>query len=241
MVKSDAKKTYFNWSSGKDSAMALFELLQDKSYDVSYLLTSVNAVLDRVTMHGVRAELLDKQLEAIGIPSGKVLLPEHPTNLEYEKLMAQKVSELKQDGFTHAAFGDIFLEDLRIYRETQLASFGIETVFPIWGRNTKDLMRNFVQSGCKAIVVCADASKLDKVGSEKQSMPILSIRFPKMSMLAAKMVNSIRFVSTLRFLRIQSLFRLGKSFIANMNPKVANPDSGFVTCFRPKKSEINQR
>jgi diphthamide synthase (EF-2-diphthine--ammonia ligase) len=106
-------KTYFNWSSGKDSAMALHYLLQDKAYSVEYLLTSVNAHYKRVSMHGVRAELLQRQVEAIGIRSGQIELPEQPTNEEYELIIGAKVRRLKTDGFEYAAFGDIFLEDLR--------------------------------------------------------------------------------------------------------------------------------
>ncbi len=142
--------------------MALHELLQDERYSVEYLLTSVNAVQDRVTMHGLRSELLEKQLESIGITSGKVLLPEHASNADYEKLMSGKVSELESQGFAHAAFGDIFLEDLKVYRENQLATFSLQAVFPIWKRDTRELMKHFVESGFKAIVICADASKLDE-------------------------------------------------------------------------------
>lgn len=155
-------QTYFNWSSGKDSALGLHYLLHDKNYHVGYLLTSVNAHHNRVTMHGLRAELLQQQVNAIGIPNGTVELPEHPTNVEYEKLMNEKVKQLKTDGFKYAAFGDIFLEDLKKYREQQLQPFNIKTVFPLWKKNTRQLINEFIELGFKAIVVCVNAALLDR-------------------------------------------------------------------------------
>ncbi len=155
-------KTYFNWSSGKDSALALHYLLRDADFNVAYLLTSVNAHYNRVSMHGVRTELLQRQLEAIGIAHGKIELPEQPSNDEYEELTGLCVSQLREQGFGYAAFGDIFLEDLRKYRETQLATVGIKTVFPLWKRNTKQLIAEFIESGFKAIVVCVNGTLLDK-------------------------------------------------------------------------------
>jgi len=155
-------KTYFNWSSGKDSALALHYLLQDKNYDVEYLLTSVNEHHNRVSMHGVRRDLLQQQLNIIGIPNGTIELPKQPTNAEYEKRMANKVQQLKADGFEYAAFGDIFLEDLKKYREQQLETLNIKTVFPLWKKDTKQLMNEFIALGFKAVVVALDADKLDK-------------------------------------------------------------------------------
>jgi uncharacterized protein (TIGR00290 family) len=155
-------KTYFNWSSGKDSALALYYLLQSKSYSVTCLLTSINERHQRVTMHGLRSELLCRQIEAIGIKNERVLLPEQPDHATYETTMLEKVSFLKSQGFTHAAFGDIFLEDLRKYREEQLRKQNIECVFPLWKQNTRDLLSQFIRLGFKAVVVCVNASLLDK-------------------------------------------------------------------------------
>lgn len=157
----EKNKTYFNWSSGKDSALALHYLLQDKNYSVEYLLTSVNAHHDRVSMHGLRRELLQQQVDAIGIPNGTVELPEQPTNAAYETLMRQKTGQLKASGFAYAAFGDIFLEDLKSYREQQLAPMGIKTVFPLWKKDTGQLMQEFIASGFKAITVCVNGAVLD--------------------------------------------------------------------------------
>lgn len=155
-------KVYFNWSSGKDSALALHYLLQDKNYSVEYLLTSVNAHHNRVSMHGLRTELLYLQTETIDIPCGIIELPEHPNNAQYESLMTKAVQQLKVDGFEYAAFGDIFLEDLRKYREQQLQRLNIKTVFPLWKKDTKQIIREFIDLGFKAIVICANADLLDQ-------------------------------------------------------------------------------
>jgi uncharacterized protein (TIGR00290 family) len=155
-------KTYFNWSTGKDSALALHYLLQNQHYSVEYLLTSVNSHHDRVSMHGVRTELLNQQVNAIGIPNGVIELPESPTNEDYEKIVSQKVKQLKAEKYSHAAFGDIFLEDLRSYREKQLQPLDIQTVFPLWKRSTEELLTEFIDLGFKSIVVCVNASQLDK-------------------------------------------------------------------------------
>lgn len=150
-------KTYFNWSSGKDSALALYHLLKDEQYTVDELITTVNSHYNRVSMHGLRKELLFAQTNAINIKSNIIELPEMPSMEIYEQKMQETVSRLKIEGFTHSAFGDIFLEDLRTYREEQLAKQGFKTVFPIWKRNTKELILEFLGLGFKTIVVCANS------------------------------------------------------------------------------------
>lgn len=155
-------KTYFNWSTGKDSALALYHLQQDKNFDVQHLLTSVNAHHNRVSMHGLRRELMQKQIESIGLPYSTIELPEQPGMTEYENIMRKTVEELKAKGFDHTAFGDIFLEDLRVYREQQLAAYNIKAHFPLWKRDTKVLMEEFIRLGFKAIVICTKAELLDQ-------------------------------------------------------------------------------
>jgi uncharacterized protein (TIGR00290 family) len=155
-------KTYFNWSSGKDSAMALHYLLQDKRYSVEHLITSVNTYHNRVSMHGLRRELLKLQTAALNIPCSTIELPEEPSMAEYESIMKDTVLQLQHNGFRHAAFGDIFLEDLRVYREQQLAPFGIQTIFPLWKKDTRQLLNEFIDLGFKAILVCINAAILDE-------------------------------------------------------------------------------
>ena len=159
-------KAYFNWSTGKDSSMALYHMLKDKTYTIDRLLTSVNAHHDRVSMHGLRRALLTKQIESIGIPVTTVELPEEPTMEDYNRIMGDTVTQLKVDGYKHCVFGDIFLEDLRQYREDQLE--GITCHFPLWKRDTKALMKEFIELGFKAVVLCANSELLDEsfVGRE---------------------------------------------------------------------------
>ncbi|KJD33267.1 ATP-binding domain-containing protein [Tamlana sedimentorum] len=150
-------KTYFNWSSGKDSALALYYLLQDKNYSVEKLITTVNSHFNRVSMHGLRTELLIQQTKALGIPLNLIELPEMPSMEIYEQKITASLNTLKNNGFTHSAFGDIFLEDLRDYRENQLAKLNFKAVFPIWKRDTKTLLNKFLDLGFKTIIVCANS------------------------------------------------------------------------------------
>ncbi len=154
------KKTYFNWSSGKDASLALHYLKSDPTIEVDRLLTTVNAHHDRVSMHGLRRELLDKQVASIGLPLSTLELPGNPSMEDYGRLMKNKVSELQAMGYQDCAFGDIFLEDLRDYREKELE--GIQCHFPLWKKDTKELMQDFISLGFKAVVICAS----DKLLSE---------------------------------------------------------------------------
>ncbi|WP_452229431.1 Dph6-related ATP pyrophosphatase [Lacinutrix sp. MEBiC02404] len=151
-------KTYFNWSTGKDSALALYHLFQDENFSIEKLVTTVNSHYQRVTMHGLPVSLLKKQTEAIGIPLQIIELPEQPSMADYETIMHTALHTLKTEHFTHSAFGDIFLEDLKKYREDNLSALGISTVFPLWKRNTKELINEFLDLGFKAIIVCASST-----------------------------------------------------------------------------------
>jgi len=150
-------KTYFNWSTGKDATLALYYLLQDKHFSVEKLVTTVNAHYQRVTMHGLPIYLLKKQTEAIGIPLQTIELPEQPSMTDYENIMHNALHTLKTEHFKHSAFGDIFLEDLKKYREDHLGKLGISAVFPLWKKNTKALITEFLDLGFKAVIVCASA------------------------------------------------------------------------------------
>lgn len=153
---------YMNWSGGKDSSLALWKVLRKREYNVRRLLTSVNSVHNRISMHGVRRELLEAQSRAIGIPLTTIELPEQPNMTEYEAEMMKAVQLMKAGGMEHSVFGDIFLEDLRVYREDKLRTAGIECVFPIWKIDTSLLMRQFLDAGFKAIIVCVNEKYLDK-------------------------------------------------------------------------------
>jgi uncharacterized protein (TIGR00290 family) len=155
-------KALFNWSGGKDSSLCLYHVLQQKEYEISCLLTSVNEHYGRVSMHGVRAELLEKQAESIGLPLQKLMLPEMPTMEVYDETLKKMMLSMKERGIEHSIFGDIFLEDLRTYREDQLAKVGMKGVFPLWRKDTTYLLEEFIDLGFKAILVCVNEKYLDK-------------------------------------------------------------------------------
>ncbi|MBQ0768229.1 MAG: diphthine--ammonia ligase [Bizionia sp.] len=155
-------KTYCNWSSGKDAALALYYTLKDDKYDITELVTSVNSHYQRVTMHGLPIDLLQAQTEAIGIKSTTIELPENPSMDQYNQIMERTTMRLKDEGYTHSLFGDIFLEDLKQYRETELEKVGLTGVFPLWKKDTKTLINTFLDLGFKAVIICASAKYLDE-------------------------------------------------------------------------------
>jgi diphthamide synthase (EF-2-diphthine--ammonia ligase) len=126
------EKVIMNWSGGKDSALCLYKILKTQKYEVMYLLTSISGQHRRISMHGVRVDLLDKQAESIGRPLIKIQMPEMPVMEIYEKIMTTTLTDLKTKGVTASVFGDIFLEDLRKYRETKLSGLNLNGVFPLW-------------------------------------------------------------------------------------------------------------
>ncbi len=155
-------KTYFNWSSGKDSALALYYLLKDTIYKVDLLVTTVNQDFNRVSMHGLHENLLDAQVKSIGLPLKKIYLSGNVSMASYDRTMKAMIQELKKADYHTAAFGDIFLEDLKTYRENKLKEVGVNAVFPLWKKDTKKIMRQFLALGFKAITVCVNAKLLDK-------------------------------------------------------------------------------
>lgn len=156
------KKAYLNWSSGKDATLTLFVLQQDPDIQIDKLVTTLDSTISRISMHGIPKELLLQQCEQLGIPLHIIDLPGHVPLDEYNRIMLKETSALLEQGFTHSVFGDIFLEDLRKYREEQLAIIGIKTVFPLWKMDTGELIRRFIKEGFKAIIVCINARVLDK-------------------------------------------------------------------------------
>lgn len=155
------EKAVFNWSGGKDSALALHRIQKEGLLEIQTLLTSVNAQHDRVSMHGVRRELLHQQAESIQLPLQELMLPENPDMQTYNQLLADTMRKLQDSGVTHSIFGDIFLEDLRAYREEKLREIGMFGVFPLWKGGTRDLIEEFLELGFKTIVVCVNGDFLD--------------------------------------------------------------------------------
>lgn len=155
-------KSLFNWSGGKDSSLCLYHALRDERFDIQYLLTTINGKHKRISMHGVSEDLLNDQAESIGLPLRKLHLPETPTISEYEIIVTKELEEAKSHDITISIFGDIFLEDLRIYREKQLAKKGFTAMFPLWKRDTMDIAKEFIELGFKAIIVSVDSRYLDQ-------------------------------------------------------------------------------
>lgn len=156
------RKAIFNWSGGKDSSLALYHILQQKEYDIACLMASVNAHYNRVSMHGVRIALIQQQAASIGLPLRLLKLPEMPSMEDYNREMTTLMQGFKDEGIDYSIFGDIFLEDLKAYREGQLAKVAIQGVFPIWKRNTTELVKEFIDKGFKAVLVCVNEKYLDK-------------------------------------------------------------------------------
>ena len=154
----------FNWSGGKDSSLALYHCLQNPELDIRYLVTSINDNVNRISMHGVRHSLLLEQAKQIGIPLYEIRLPEMPTMSAYDSTMKSHLEKLKAEGITHSIFGDIFLEDLKQYREDRLAEVGLKAIFPLWKRNTSELMKEFLGLGFKTVIACSQEKLGDFVG-----------------------------------------------------------------------------
>lgn len=153
--------TVLAWSGGKDSALALYYLKQQKTFEVVYLLTTVTETYQRISMHGVRLELLEQQAAALKIPLIIVPIPPNCTNEIYEDRMVNCLKQLKEEGIQTFAFGDIFLVDVRQYRENQLDRLNLKGIFPLWGIDSAYLARQFIELGFKAILSCVDTQQIN--------------------------------------------------------------------------------
>ncbi len=154
-------KVLLSWSSGKDSAWALHKLQQDPAIEVVGLFTTLNQAFERVAMHGVRKQLLMQQAECVGLPLTTLDLPWPCTNEDYSRIMTDFIASVVAQGIRHMAFGDLFLEDVRAYREKQLVGTGIEPLFPLWGSKTDELARQMMAAGLRARISSLDPKKLD--------------------------------------------------------------------------------
>ena len=159
-ARNKAKRTLLSWSSGKDSAWSLHLLRQQREYEIVGLLTTFNREADRVAMHGVRRELVEAQAEEVGVPLWDVDLPSPCSNSDYEDIMKEICRAAVQKGVECVAFGDLFLRDIREYRERQLQGSGLTPIFPVWGIPTNELARTMIASGLKAKLTCVDSQSL---------------------------------------------------------------------------------
>jgi len=155
-----AEKVLLSWSGGKDSSLAFHEIIQDQRHEIVGLLTTVTEDYRRISMHGVREALLEQQANSVGLPLSKVFISRNSSNEEYESQMKEVLLKFQRSGVFAVVFGDIFLEDIRKYREENLARLGMKGIFPIWGKD--DLPQAFIDLGFQALVTCVDAKALDK-------------------------------------------------------------------------------
>ena len=157
-----AKKIIFCWSGGKDSALALAKIKKEDKYQVASLLTTVTKDYNRISMHGVRKNLLLTQAKSLGLPLEIIEIAKNGSSKQYEQTMKKILRKYSKAGIKKVAFGDIFLEDVRKYREKNLAKAGLKAIFPLWQKSTKHLANQFIKQGFKTIVTCVDTKSLDK-------------------------------------------------------------------------------
>lgn len=175
-MKTDNRpRAAMSWSSGKDSSMALYRILESEKFNVVTLLTTVNMDYERVSMHGVREELLQMQADACDLPMLKVKIPKESTNEIYEEAMQKSIDELKRQKVEYMIFGDIFLQDVRDYRIKMMKGTGIEPVFPLWGENTSKLAREIIDAGIRARISTIDPRKVStELGGSDFNRDLLS-------------------------------------------------------------------
>ncbi len=172
-------KTLIAWSSGKDSAWALHEIRRSGAYEVVGALTTITESFNRVSMHGVRRELLDAQLAAAGLKPMLVPIPYPCPNEVYEARMAAALADVRASGVTHVIFGDLFLEDVRRYREQKLTGTGIAPLFPLWHRPTDQLARAMIDAGVETYLVCIDLKKLPRAFAGRKFDTALLAELPQ--------------------------------------------------------------
>jgi len=156
------KNILMSWSGGKDSSLALHEIQKNQDFEIAALITTVTADYDRVSMHGLRNALLEEQAGSLNIPLEKVTISKNASNEEYESRFNEVLLNHKESGITQVVFGDLFLEEIKKYREDLLGKIGMECVFPVWKMDTVKLAKRFIEWGFRAITVCVDSSVLGK-------------------------------------------------------------------------------
>jgi uncharacterized protein (TIGR00290 family) len=156
------EKVLLSWSGGKDGVLALRELQKNGNFQIVALVTTITKGYDRVSMHGIRRILLEQQAASIGIHLEKIFISDNASNEEYESKFSEVVLEYKKMGINSVVFGDIFLEDIRRYREDLLRGIGMSGLFPIWAKNSMELANLFITSGFKAVITCVDSGVIDK-------------------------------------------------------------------------------
>jgi uncharacterized protein (TIGR00290 family) len=156
------KKIIVSWSGGKDSALALYNIVKDEKFEVSALLTAITEDYNRVSMHGIRRIMLEKQVEYLGCFLEKIFIPKNASDKEYKSQMVSTLQKYLLHGIRSIIFGDIFLEDVRKYREENLSKIGMTALFPLWKKDTLQLAKEFIKLGFKSVITCVDSKSLSK-------------------------------------------------------------------------------
>ena len=221
------EKVVFNWSGGKDSMLALHKVLEEDRLEVVALLTTLNEKYDRISMHGVRAKLLEQQAERLGIPLRKILLPEMADMETYTRIMGEETTFWKAQGITAFLFGDLFLEDIRAYREKQLTGSGIRPEFPIWQYGTRKAAHDFIHLGYKAILTSVDASKLNETFAGRHFDEKLLSDFPEDTDLCGENGEFHSFVFDGPLFSKPVQFKKGKTIHKTYQLQDKNVSSGF--------------
>ena len=231
------KKAIFNWSGGKDSSLCLHRLLKTNEYDIQYLLTSVNTRFQRISMHGVRESLLERQSASIGIPLHKLMVPEMPSMEMYDHMMARALREFKKEGIDYSIFGDIFLEDLKKYREEKLTQVNMRGIFPIWKISTDQLIREFIDLGFKAVLVCINERYLDKSFAGRPIDKDFLKDLPKNVDPCGENGEYHSFVYDGPIFQTPISFQMGEVVYRNYRPAESNVDANDNLC--PSSSVLN--
>jgi len=160
-MQESRKPVVMSWSGGKDSCMALYEILRGDAFRVEALLTTVTRDYDRISMHGVRTKLLERQAESLGFPLHRVFISKGANNAEYESRLEEALSGYRERGIDTVGFGDLFLEDIKLWRDQFLARHGMVGLYPVWKRDTATAIRDFIAQGFRTVIVCVDPKQLD--------------------------------------------------------------------------------
>lgn len=155
------QQVLMSWSGGKDSALALYQIQREQNYRVAALLTTMTRDYDRISMHGVRRVLLERQAESLGLPLHQILISKGATNQEYETKMEEAFSMYRESGINSVVFGDLFLQEIRDYRDQFLTRHNMRGIYPVWKRDTTQFIKEFIELGFKAVITCVDSKLLD--------------------------------------------------------------------------------
>jgi len=172
------EKSFVSWSGGKDSALALHEILEGERYEVLGLLTTLSIEFDGISIHGVRSLLLEQQARSLGFPLEKMLIPNGVSNEEYEASLLRVLAEGRKKGISSVVFGDIFLQDVKEYRERLLSRAGLKSVFPLWKKDTRTIAQSFVDLGFKAVLTVVDSNFLGQEFAGREFDEKLLVDFP---------------------------------------------------------------